>query len=355
MSRQGHHRPPLRRLLATGGTFLLLVALLMVPSAARSPDIRHIQNGDMIFIYEQNLDLTGLRTGADPVTSLRKYVDDNPAKALIKEVPVQDDTDFSPSSALFGGQTGIFYAFNPADGPMGSVSVTVPSVSIDVVLANPYHADVVSGYSVSPTTPVAFRITATDVGSSYHAGTLYPATVDLVLTSPGGGQLTTFQGRDFSRINLSGAVIYTDDPGQPGAIDFDGLEGGTYSVQAKWRDPASFDQQAPDSNSYSFTVGNRVSSGTTPQPATTMATPGTTVTTPAPTALATPAPTTPATAPPTVPVPETTTLPPATTPVTPSPAGTTAPAPTATPTMPVLAVLSPALALFFLVRTAKRR
>ena len=139
--------------LVTGGVFLILLSTLVVfPSAART-DIRHIGVGDTIFVYEQNLDITGLRTFANPITALRKYNDDNPTLALLREIPVQDDTSFSPIPEAFGGLYGIYYAFNPTDGAMNSVLVTEPSVSIDVVLANPNHRTPFRGSAVSRRTP----------------------------------------------------------------------------------------------------------------------------------------------------------------------------------------------------------
>jgi len=337
--------------LITGGVFLILLSSLVVfPSVART-DIQHIQVGDTIFIYEQNLDITGLRsTGANPITSLRKYDDDNPTQALLKGIPVQDDTSFSPIPAAFGGLYGIYYAFNPTDGAMGSVLITEPSVSIDVVLANPYHADSIRGLSRLPQdTPVAFKIVATDVGSSYHTGALYPATVDIVLTYSGGAQLTSIQGKDFSRLNVSSPGFYSDDPGRPGAITFEGLDVGTYTVQAKWHDPASFDRQAPDSNILSFSVGGTAISPTNPPTPTAGITTRTT-TTPVPE-------TTPATTPfppvtPSTPVPSTTPAPqPGTTP----PAGTPLPSPTSAPGGAWPAVLSPALALIPFLRGKARK
>jgi hypothetical protein len=327
--------------LITGGIFLILVSTLVVfPSAARI-DIRHIGVGDTIFVYEQNLDITGLRTGLNPITALRKYQDDNPTLALLREVPVQDETSFNPIPEAFGGLYGIYYAFNPTDGAMNSVLVTEPSVSIDAVLASPNHSDSIQGLTVSEKTRIAFKIVAVDVGSFYHAGALYPATVDLVLTTPGGAQLTSIQGMDFSRMNVSAQIFYTDDPGRPGAITFQNLNAGTYSVQAKWHDPASFDMQAPDSNIISFSIGGATISTTTTSPLTptaVMTTQATTTSIPETTPATTPLP------------PVTPSTPPATQPATTPPAGTPLPSPTPVPMGAWLAVLSPALAILLQLR-----
>jgi hypothetical protein len=328
-------RPGILRGLLAGGILLLLVSALAVcPSAART-DIRHIGVGDMIFIYEQNIDITGLRTGANPVTALRKYVDDNPARALLREVAVQNDTSFSPIPESFGGQYGVYYAFNPASGAMNSVLVGIPQVSIDAVLASPNHADSIQGLTVSEDTRIAFKVASVDVGTYYHAGALYPATVDLVLTVPGGAERSSVQGRDFSAMNVNGPVFYTDDPGRPGAITFEGLGAGTYSIQARWRDPASFNSQAPDSNSLSFTIGGTTVPRTTTAPVTTPMTTRTTIPTPIPSTTPPAAPTTPV-ATTTTPTPQ-----PATTTTT----GTPVPSPTATPTGAGLAFLAPAMAI----------
>ncbi len=332
-------------LVSLGILLILLSTPVVFPSAART-DIRHIGVGDTIFVYEQNLDITGLWTGANPVTALRKYKDDNPTLALIREVPVQDDTSFSSIPEAFGGLYGIYYAFNPTDGAMRSVLITEPSVSIDAVLASPNHSDSIRGLTVSPSTRIAFKVISVEVGSSYHAGALYPATIDIVLTTPGGAQLTSIQGNDFSRMNVSAQVFYSDDPGRPGAITFENLEAGTYTVQAKWKDPVSFDEQAPDSNIYSFTIGGTTVSTTTTSPPTTTAGMTTQTTTP-------PVPgTTPATSPIVTTTPSTPT---STPPVTTSMAGTPQPPPTPIPTGTWLAVLSAAFAAPLQLRGKIRR
>ena len=327
-------------------TFLLVLVpvFLILPSGART-DIQHIQAGDMIFIYEQNLDITGLRTGANPVTALRKYRNDDPTLGVLREVPVPDDTSFSPDPDIFGGQLGIYYAYNPTSGVMNSVYVSTPSVSVDAVLANPNHVYSLAGLTIPQGTRIAFKISSPDVGTSYHAGSLYPATVDLVLTTPGGGEVSSIQGMDFTAMNLTGAFFYTDDAGRPGAITLDGLEQGTYTVQARWRDPSSFVDRAPDSNLVSFIVGKSTAFQTTPTPAatpvittaaTTVPTQAAVTTLPVTTLAATPSPAaTPSTPPPTQP---------ATTP----PAGTAQPSPTPAPMGTWIAILSPAIALLLL-------
>lgn len=337
------------RLIAAGGILLILMAaILAFPSAARTT-IQQIQPGDMIFVYEQNLDISGLGDGVHLVTSLRKYQEDNPTKALLREIPVPDDTSFSLIPEAFGNLLGVYYAFNSTAGAMSSAAVQVPSVSIGAVLANPNHRDSIEGLTIPDDTPIAFKIISVDVGGAYHAGSLYPATVDLVLTTPGGAQLTTIQGMDFSRMNLTGQVFYTDDPGRPGAITLRGLGTGTFSVQAKWRDPASFDNLAPDSNILSFSIGRTtvVQPTSTPvvPPVTTVVTTRTTIPTVAETTSPATPPATVTTLTSTPPVPATTL----------SPAGTPSPSPTSMPTGAWLAFISPALAFPLLIRSRRER
>ncbi len=324
-----------------GAILILALGLLIAAPAAARTNIQTIQNGDMIFVYEQNLDISGLRTGGNPVTSLNKYTNDDPATgSLLLQVPVTNDMSFDVLPEAFDNLLGVYFAFNPMAGTMGRVVVQVPTVSISPVLASPYHNENITGITVPEDTAIAFRITSVYVGSVYHAGNLYPATVDLVLTTPGGGQLTTIEGLDFSRMNVSSQEFFTDDPGRPGPITLQGLGKGTFSVQAKWHDPASWQNQAPDSNSLSFAIG-----GTTPTTApttmTTRTTVATTITTTVPTTIPTTVPTT-ATSPPTV----VTTLPPT------SPATT---APTPTPVGAWIGVIAPALAALLLVLRERAR
>lgn len=314
-----------------------VLALSVGQAGARGPTISDIQPYDTIFVYEEGLNLTQLRnaTTDNPVVALRRYQDDNPTKSLTKSIPVADDTDFEVQDLLVGGEYGTYFAFNPADGETALVMIREPRVFLDVVLANPYHNEPLAGLSVSENTRIAFRVASPDVGAFYQAGGVYPATIDIVLTHPGGAESTVISGLNFAGLNVSSTRFYTDDPGRPGAIPLSGLrEQGTYTARAVWRTPEGFDAYAPDSEPVTFTVGNRVGVETgTPTPAATA--------TATPTVTAVPATATPTTAPPTTP-------PAATETATPAATATTAPAtptPTAAPLPVAVAVGALAIAL----------
>lgn len=279
-------------------TLLLAVcifALCVGQAGARGPTIGDIQPYDTIFVYEEGLNLTQLRnaTTNNPITALQRYPDDNPDKSLIKNIPVADDTDFEVQDLLVGGEYGTYYAFSPEDGTTKPVMIREPKIFLDVVLANPYHNEPLAGLSVSENTRIAFKIASPDVGAFYTANGVYPATIDIVVTHPGGAESTVIGGLNLAGLNVSSTQFYTDDPGRPGAIALSGLrEVGTYTVRAEWREPATFDAYAPDSEPVTFTVGKRVGVETgTPTPAAT-ATPMPTVTTPPTTAAPTTLPTT---------------------------------------------------------------
>jgi hypothetical protein len=289
-------------------TLLLLAATVAVPAAARGATISEIQPGDTIFVYETGLDLTALRnaTTDNPVTELRRYNDDDPKKGIINTVPVPDDTNFDLNDASVGEDTGLYFASNVQDGITGRLYIRYPEVSIEAVLADPNHAERIEGISVPMGTAIAFRVVSPQVGTYYAAGETHAA-VDIVLTTPGGAEMTTISGRNFSDLPVTSSVFYTDDPGMPGPIVLDTREEGTYKVQARWTSPQGFADEAKDSNVISFAVGDRIGVDTTPTTAATTApttVPTTVVTTTMP---ATPAPTTPVTTETTVPATTTTT------------------------------------------------
>ncbi len=258
------------------GPFILLalciLALCIGPAGARGPTISDIQPYDTIFVYEEGLNLTQLRnaTTESPVTALQKYQDDNPKKSLTKSIAVIDDTHFEVQDLLVGGEYGTYHAFSPKDGITAQVMIREPEILLDVVLASPHHRDRLEGLSVSENTKIAFKIACPDVGASYTAGGIFPATVDIVVTHPGGAETTAIAGLSLAGLNVSSTRFYTDDPGRPGPIVLSGFrEAGLYTVRAEWSEPAAFSAYASASEPVTFTVGKRVGIETgTPAPTT---------------------------------------------------------------------------------------
>ena len=239
---------------------LLAVAAIAIPVMARSPTVKDIQPGDGIFLYERDLNLTSLSGGGGPIRSLVHYSDFSD-KVLDNIISVGDEESFEVLDVEVDGIYGIYYAWNDSGlildekgSPKYYVNIAEPGLSLDVVLANPYHVDSVEGLSISRNTLVAFEVTAPKVGSWYRVGDTCPAQVDIVMMRPGGSELASFGGRDMRGLNVSSTQFYTDDPGRPGAITLADLEAGDYSFQARWSAPEEFAGYAADSNAINFTV-----------------------------------------------------------------------------------------------------
>jgi len=263
----------------------VLVCLLAAqPGTARGATVDQIEPDDVIFVYEEDLDLTALRTNAtEPVTALRIYVDDNPEKAELNQIPVSDDTAFSVHAIDVGVDYGTYYAWSSQGGTGPSIRIYEPEISIEAVLAAPNHADKISGLNMPTGTPIAFRITNRYVGNYYALDGGGQAHIEIVLTTPGGAELTSWNGRDLSDLRVTGSEFYTDDPGMPGAVSLDFDDEGTYTVQARWVSPQGFDDYATDSEKITFDVGNRVGVDSTLTETTTPTMPPTTVATATPT------------------------------------------------------------------------
>lgn len=296
---------------------LLLLALVVVaPAAARGDTIADIESGDTIFVYEEGLDLSGLRneTTDNPVTALYRYNEGDPNKGLLQDISVPDDTDFALDDVDVGEDTGLYHAYSSGDNARTGkwIFIEYPEIRIEPVLAAPNHADRIEGITIPTGTAIAFRVTSAKVGTRYVAGDEY-ASVDIVVTTPGGAELMAFKGRDLSDIPIISKQFYTDDPGMPGPIVLDRLEEGEYKVQAKWHSPQGFADSAEDSNIVTFYSDERIGVNTTvPTPTVT-----TTTVTETPTTVATtasPTETTVETTASETTIPETTATAPATTP-----------------------------------------
>ena len=216
------------------------------PAAARGAGIRDIQSGDVIFVYETDLDLTSVGDPLGIPTALVML--DNRTGAEINRIPVPDFASFDVLPSRVGGDYGPYYAANASGvNPGRYVQIAMPEATLGVVLSDS-HASV-DGKSISPTSSIAFRIASPKVGSSYvtDAG-VAEGQLGLEITTPSGAKIQQLGGVSLSPLNVSGAEQFT------GAIPLKGVEPGTYSARAKWITPDWQNRANLDSNTVTFTV-----------------------------------------------------------------------------------------------------
>ncbi|MDN7026172.1 DUF3821 domain-containing protein [Methanoculleus sp. FWC-SCC1] len=214
---------------------LMAVSLLVAPAAART-----VTPGSTIYVGEEGLDLTGVNAG---ITRLVHYSDFTAGAAdNIIDIPTPNDYELTATDV--GGITGTYYAWNAAGIIVPNVFVVVKEadVTLDVVLNNS-RTDSVAGKSVSRDTVLAFKI-QNNVGGLY---TVVPnATMNIDITTPGGGTLRQFGGVSTAAVPINASTIYV------AGIDLSGVEAGTYTAQAKWTS-GNF-SELPDSGTVSFEV-----------------------------------------------------------------------------------------------------
>jgi len=253
---------------------MLFAVLLASPVAARGVTVKNVVAGDHIFVYETGLDVTQLNAsqtaGASvPPSALRKFVDDDVSKALIKEIPVANAASFDVLSGLVGDQTGLYYAFNGSEVYLGaekannksSVTIQKTDLGLGVYLnvTSGLHVDSIDGKSITRFNNITFKVSAPNVGTYYKNASGEPAArAEVRITTPDGGQITVFgfNSVNLARMNISSAEFYTDSTGGPGdSIMLNEVTAGTYTAVLKFSPGQDFYKQAgTDSNAVSFTV-----------------------------------------------------------------------------------------------------
>ncbi|SAI88983.1 hypothetical protein MBBA_2137 [Methanoculleus bourgensis] len=235
---------------------LLVAALVVAPAAARP-----VVSGDTVFIGEKNVNLNQVFNGTDVeeagVGGVLVYYSSVTGGAadrtgtIQKSIPVNNPDKFELTATDFGSLTGQWYAFNKSSGlnyavlgdSFGSVLVQKPTVNLDVKLAKGGEVltDSVNGKSVTRNGQIAFELEH-NLGIE---GT--PFKIDIEVTTPSGGKLTTF-GEDLKSIKLENQKV------TKGPISLEGREAGTYSAIAKWPSSSDFYDKGYNSNTVTFEV-----------------------------------------------------------------------------------------------------
>jgi len=100
--------------------FLLLALALCVPAAAQETVTLTVQPDETIEVGSEPLvlDLFNLRntTMVNPITELRHYQDDDPAKQIVWVIAVPTDDYFPISDYALGGTYGRYFPYSEKDG-----------------------------------------------------------------------------------------------------------------------------------------------------------------------------------------------------------------------------------------------
>ena len=233
---------------------LVIAALVVSPAAARDGSISDIEVGDVIFVYENNLNLSGLMGGT--ITQLRKYVDDDKNKALLKYIPVSNEFNFDVIGSIVDDDLGIYYLYDGTVDATKYIMISEPKAALDVVL-DATHADSINSETIVKDTEFAFKITAPDIGSyyKYRNGITWvsPQTGKIEVTTPSGGKVYKIGDMigDLANVNIDDTQIYTT------KVKVDStMKAGTYNAVFKWNNVGTnnFGDYAANSNYVNFSV-----------------------------------------------------------------------------------------------------
>ncbi len=203
---------------------ILAAALVVAPAAART-----VTSGDVIFIGEENLNVGAIANGAARLVHYSSVQD----QTVDDEIIV---TGGNITEVKKGIKTGNYY--DPAT-TANYVIVRSPEATVDVVL-NSSQKDSVAGKSVTRNTAVDFKLTNNLVANAN-------ATMNIEVTLPGGGVVTTFGGASLKDITADGTTLYVP-------VSLSNAAAGTYTVQAKWPRTSDFYGKGFDSNAGTFEV-----------------------------------------------------------------------------------------------------
>ncbi|MFY9170377.1 MAG: DUF3821 domain-containing protein, partial [Candidatus Methanoculleus thermohydrogenotrophicum] len=211
---------------------MLLAAALVVAPVAAGRTIEN--NGSTVFIGEENVNLAKVfqhtetgKKGTLVYYSSTTGSGDDRSGTIEKTISVANTSDFELTATDFGSLTGQWYAFAEGDKDLtalatadGNILVQKPSVKLNVKLwdkeKGKVSADSVDGKTVTRKSDIAFEI-------EHNLGGVDPAfQIDIEVTTPSGGKLTTFD-KNLKDINLTGQKVAR------GPISLEGRDAGTYT------------------------------------------------------------------------------------------------------------------------------
>jgi len=206
-----------------------LAALIVAPAAAA----RTIStNGANVFMGEENLVLAGDFAGT---TQLVHYTGEVGNSPIDKSIVVIGG---SVVELVRGIPTGVYYAVGSMDPTRTYVIVQNPETTLDIVL-NSSPKDSVNYKSISRGAGLDFK---------FYSNVDTGAVANVELTLPGGGVVTTYDGKALA-FNANGQTQVLSN-----VVFGPNAETGTYTARAKWARAADFFGKGFDSNPVTFEV-----------------------------------------------------------------------------------------------------
>jgi len=213
---------------------ILAAALVVTPVAARTIST----TGANVFVGEENLNFSTI--APSPFIGAVQFVhySDKAAGATDKTLRVNAEGNITEFTK--GIPTGTYYAQAVPGTDLAGATINVqnPEATLDIVL-NSSTKDSVNGKSIARGTGLDFKFFSNvDTGAT--------ASVDLTL--PGGGVVTTYNGRALT-FNANGGNMYVTD-----VVFGQNAEAGTYTAVAKWARATDFFGKGFDSKPVTFEV-----------------------------------------------------------------------------------------------------
>ncbi len=206
-----------------------LAALIVAPAAAA----RTIStNGANVFMGEENLVLAGDFAGT---TQLVHYTGEVGNSPIDKSIVVIGGSVVELVRSI---PTGVYYAVGSIDPTRTYVIVQNPETTLDIVL-NSSPKDSVNYKSISRGTGLNFK---------FYSNVDTGAVANVELTLPGGGVVTTYDGKALA-FNANGQTQVL-----PDVVFGPNAEAGTYTAVAKWTRATDFFGKGYDSKAVIFEV-----------------------------------------------------------------------------------------------------
>ncbi|MDV2481528.1 DUF3821 domain-containing protein [Methanoculleus sp. Wushi-C6] len=229
---------------------LLVAALVVAPVAAQ----RTVGNGDTIYVGEDNLDLSALYAGTSGHLVYYSNIASATAGTVGRTISVTNTSDFDLTASAVGSSTGTWYAFNapPFTDPsaaVGTVLAETPSTNLRVLLGNTGTTSV-DGQSVTRSSAIRFRVDHNLAGLGVGTADPNYNTIEVRLTTPGGGTVTQFGNPAQSlRLQLTGQWTET------APINLTGATAGTYTARGVWPTAAGLGTEY-NTNAVTFQVSS---------------------------------------------------------------------------------------------------